>query len=129
MRKNITKIIFIIILCLITINMLQVTSNANWADDAKSFTEGKIESETKIITIKQSQVQKVSNIISGVLLGISVIVAVVTTAILGMNFIVESAEGKAKVKEALVPLIIGMIISFGAFAIWKFAIKVIFNIN
>lgn len=135
MNKNIIKIIFIIILFLITMNTLQVTSNASKDDsdsiqsamkNAKQFSSGEIEDGGQIITIDETKVQNVSNMISSVLLGIAVVVAVITTAILGMSFIVQSAEGKAKIKEALVPLVIGMIISFGAFTIWKFAINLLF---
>lgn len=36
-----------------------------------------------------------------------------------MQFITGSIEGKAKIKEALVPYIIGCIVVFGAFFIWR----------
>ena len=41
---------------------------------------------------------------------------------MGLQFIFQSAEGKAKISEALVPYIIGCVIVFGAFGIWKLAI-------
>ena len=45
-------------------------------------------------------------------------------AVLGFQFILGSVEGKAKVSEALMPYIVGCIIVFGAFTIWKIAISI-----
>lgn len=42
--------------------------------------------------------------------------------IIGIQFMVASAEDKAKVKEALVPYVIGCAVIFGAFSIWKVAV-------
>lgn len=44
--------------------------------------------------------------------------------IIGIQFMVASAEDKAKVKEALVPYIIGCIVIFGAFTIWSIAVNI-----
>ena len=35
----------------------------------------------------------------------------------------SEAEGQAKVKEMLIPFIIGCVIVFGGFGIWKIALK------
>ena len=43
--------------------------------------------------------------------------------IIGIQFMLASAEDKAKVKEALVPYIIGCVVIFGAFTIWSIAVK------
>lgn len=132
MKINIIKIIHIIILLIITINILTPKVYADddattdewteWIEQGKEFSEGETSSGT--ITFSESNIQEVSNFISGILLGISVVVAVITTAVLGISFIVQSAEEKAKIKESLIPLIVGMIISFGAYTIWRFAIGV-----
>lgn len=124
MNKNILKIVGIVIIFIILCLNMQTNVYADWISDASDFSSGGSTDSSEVITMNTGKVNDVSNTISGILLGISVIVAVITTAVLGMNFIVQSAEEKAKVKEALVPLIIGMIISFGAYAIWKFAIRI-----
>lgn len=53
--------------------------------------------------------------------------------ILGIQFMVASAEDKAKVKEAIVPYVVGCIVIFGAFTIWGTAVNigqdVLFNIT
>lgn len=44
--------------------------------------------------------------------------------IIGIQFMVASAEDKAKVKEALVPYVIGCIVIFGAFTIWSTVVNI-----
>ena len=43
--------------------------------------------------------------------------------IIGIQFMVASAEDKAKVKEALVPYVIGCAVIFGSFTIWSIAVN------
>ncbi len=74
-------------------------------------------------TISDDDLKEASSKIYNILLGIGVVVAVVVGAVLGISFIYGSAEGKAKISEALVPYIIGCFIVFGAFGIWKLAIN------
>ena len=50
-------------------------------------------------------------------------VAVVVGMVLGIQFMAASADEKAKVKEALMPFVVGCIIVFGAFTIWKIAVN------
>ena len=69
------------------------------------------------------QRKSLSNFISGVLLTIAIGVTVITGAIMGLNFITQSIEEKAKVKESMVPWVIGIIVSFGAFTIWEVAVN------
>lgn len=42
---------------------------------------------------------------------------------IGIQFIVASAEDKAKLKESLVPYIVGCIVIFGAFTIWSVVVN------
>lgn len=44
--------------------------------------------------------------------------------VLGIQFMVASAEDKAEVKKALVPYVIGCIVIFGAFTIWSIAVNI-----
>lgn len=44
--------------------------------------------------------------------------------ILGIQFMVASAEDKAKVKEALIPYFIGCAIIFGGFTIWSIVVNI-----
>ena len=62
--------------------------------------------------------------ITNILLGVATLVSVVTITILGISFMIQSAEGKAEIKQAIIPLVIGIIVSFGAFTIWKAIINI-----
>lgn len=78
--------------------------------------------------IDQNDLQELSKFISGVLLSVAIGVTIITGAIMGIKFITQSVEDKAKIKESLVPWIIGIIVSFGAFTIWEVAINIFSNI-
>ena len=44
--------------------------------------------------------------------------------IIGIQFIVGSVDEKAKIKETLVPYVIGVFIIFSAFGIWKIVMSI-----
>lgn len=71
------------------------------------------------VNFSEESLQKLSKFISGVLLAIAIGVTVISVIILGINYTVQSIDEKAKIKESMVPWIIGIFIAFGAFAIWK----------
>lgn len=58
-------------------------------------------------------------------LGIGVALAIIIGTILGIQFIMASAEGQAKIKEKMIPYCIGCVVVFGAFGIWKLVLIVI----
>lgn len=45
--------------------------------------------------------------------------AVILGLILGIQLITNSASGKAKVKEKLIPYAVGVVVALGAFGIWR----------
>jgi hypothetical protein len=55
-------------------------------------------------------------------------VAIIIGLVLGIQFMVGSVEQKAKVKDSLLPYIIGCIVIFGAFGIWKLVLTILENI-
>ena len=65
-------------------------------------------------TISQSSLKNTIDLIYNILLALGIIVA-----ILGVQFMVASADGKAELKERLVPYVVGCVVIFGAFGIWK----------
>ena len=75
-------------------------------------------------TVQESDLQELSNFISGVLLSVAIGVTLISGVVLGIKFVTQSIEDKAKIKEAMVPWVIGIIISFGAFTIWEVTINV-----
>lgn len=74
--------------------------------------------------IDASRLQTVSKFVSGVLLTIAIAITVISAAIMGIKFMTESVEDKAKIKESMTPWVIGILVAFGAFAIWQVTINI-----
>lgn len=125
MKKMLFKICLITLLILCSLSLYSTTCMADGSLDdvmnnGNSFLNAGSESSTMI---DQNDLKSLSNFISGVLLTIAIGITVITGAIMGLNFITQSIEEKAKVKESMVPWVIGIIVSFGAFTIWEVAVN------
>lgn len=75
-------------------------------------------------TIKEDALSYNINLIYNIFLVIGMIVAVITGIMLGIKFMASSSEGKAEVKQVLIPYVIGCVVLFGAFGIWKIVMTV-----
>lgn len=125
MKKMLFKVCLITLLILCNLSVYSTTCMADSSLDdvmnnGNSFLNAGSESSTMI---DQNDLKSLSNFISGVLLTIAIGVTVITGAIMGLNFITQSIEEKAKVKESMIPWVIGIIVSFGAFTIWEVAVN------
>lgn len=125
MKKMLFKVCLITLLILCNLSVYSTTCMADGSLDdvmnnGNSFLNAGSESSTMI---DQNDLKSLSNFISGVLLTIAIGITVITGAIMGLNFITQSIEEKAKVKESMIPWVIGIIVSFGAFTIWEVAVN------
>lgn len=77
--------------------------------------------------ISASSLQDFSKTFYNIFLTIGIIVATLVGSILGIKFMLGGAEEKAHIKELLVPYIVGCIVIFGAFAIWKIVVTILSN--
>ena len=68
------------------------------------------------------------NKIYNVLLTFGIALSVLIGAILGIKYMFGSIEEQVKVKETLFPYIIGCIVVFGGFAIWKIVVNILSQI-
>ena len=59
------------------------------------------------------------------LMAIGIVVMILVGTIIGIQFMVASAEDKAKLKETLIPYVIGCAVIFGAFTIWSIAVNIL----
>ena len=73
----------------------------------------------------EDNLKNTSNTVYNILLGIAIVLAVVIGLILGITFMLSGAGAKAKVKEALIPYVVGCFISFSAFGIWKILMMIL----
>ena len=80
------------------------------------------------VMIDESKLEDASASMYYILLYIGIATASIMGVVLGIKFMSASAEDKAKVKEQLIPYVIGCVIVFGAFAIWKLVVTVMNNV-
>ena len=127
----IKKIIIFITLILIISNIpihIYATTDADKTvtfDDIISAGNSFLEAgDDKTVTFEGNDLQGLSNFVSGVLLTIAIGVTLISGVVMGINFMVQSVEDKAKIKESMIPWVIGIIISFGAFGIWQITINI-----
>ena len=76
-------------------------------------------------TINTAALKNTSNFIYKLLFSIGLVVAIIVGMILGIQFMVSSAEDKAKVKEALIAYVISCVVLFGAYGIWRNVIHIV----
>ncbi len=81
--------------------------------------------ESKESPITLERMQDLSSTIYNILLITGIIIAFAIGGILGIKFLTGGIEGQVEVKKALVPYIVGCIIVFGAFTIWKVVLLVL----
>lgn len=127
MKKCIANLIVALIIALITIfSLTNFSYAAKVTEDRKQTIDGLISGADNFInsadtnnTIDQGSLKSTIDLIYNILLAIGLIVAVTAGAVLGVQFMMASADGKAEVKEKLIPYTVGCTVIFGAFGIWK----------
>ena len=119
MQSKILKLIAIISVFII-VSVFPVKVFSSWVDDADNF----LKSAGNSITVDKDQLTSASDEIYNTLTSIGMIVAVIVGMILGITYMMTGAVDKAKVKESIMPYLLGRIVIFGAFGIWKLVINV-----
>ena len=120
MQSKLLKIVTLICIFFIIISIFPNKSSAGWAKDAQKFLNA---SEGENIGVETNTLKEASDSIYNLLSSIGMIISVVVGIVLGITFMMASAEDKAIVKEALIPYIVGCVVVFGAFGIWKIVIN------
>ena len=75
--------------------------------------------------VDEDKLQESINMIYNVLLGLGIALSVIIGAMLGIKYMIGSIEEQAKIKETLIGYIVGCIVVFGAFGIWKLVIEIL----
>lgn len=91
-------------------------------DEAHGFIETGKKEETPI---KGENMKSMSSMIYNILLIAGIIIAVIVAVILGIKFVTGGVEGQAEVKNAIIPFIVGCVVIFGAFGIWKMVLMML----
>jgi len=122
MNKLCKRIIFVIIILILIISIN--TESLAWSgviEDGQSFIST---GESEGSPINSGGLRSASSYIYNILLVAGIVIAVIIASILGIQFMLGGAEGQAKVKEMMLPYIVGCIIVFGGFGFWKIALKI-----
>ena len=115
---------FIIVIIIFFISMCIFLPNKSYGDDdwvgqADDF----LNNSDNSIGINKDIMKEASDDVYNLLSSVGMIISVIVGIALGIIYMMASAVDKAKVKETLIPYFIGSLVIFGAFGIWKIAIK------
>lgn len=136
--KKLSQIIIKILLILSLFQfILTTTSQASfWGDifsEGQNFVEnGKNEvlnPDEGEKTIDGDEVKKEIDRLYNILFAGGVVLAVIIGAILGIKLMFGGIEEQAKVKETLFPYVVGCIVIFGSFGIWKLVIVILSSVT
>lgn len=126
MRRNVLKVLLLIFLFTIMFPENYIYAGdysiSNIFIDAENFVHSGNDVSSMIDT---GALKKTSTFIYEILFSIGLIVAVAVGIVLGIQFMISSAVDKAKIKETLIGYVIGCVVLFGAFGIWKMVINIV----
>lgn len=119
-KKTVLIILVILIITIFVCPLHIVQATGGFMSGADNFLNmGKEDYENAINT---ENLQNASDLIYNTLLLVGIAIAIVMGAVLGLQFIMGSVEQKVKVKESIIPFVVGCIVIFGAFGIWRLVI-------
>ena len=114
------------ILILFLIIFIPTTTRAGVMENVIKSGDAFLDSADTTITVEEDKLKVAADDIYNILLYAGIGLSVIIAAILGVQFMISSAEDKAKIKEALIPYVIGCVVVFGSFGFWKIAVT-LFN--
>lgn len=120
MKSILGKVIIILLL----INVICIPTTTYAMDDVISQGDSFIDAADKNSPINEAALHGTSNDIYNILFTIAVVLAVAIGMIIGIQFMIGSAAEQAKVKETLVPYVIGVFVVFASFTIWKIVVNI-----
>jgi len=78
--------------------------------------------------VDSNNLQNFSGNIYNILLIFASAISVIMGLMLGIKFILSSIEEKAQIKQLVFPYLIGCIVVFGSFGIWKLVVEILKNV-
>lgn len=96
----------------------------NQAASGSVTTKQDNDTTTTIKLPTNGDLKTITNDIYSIIFPLAVCITVIIGGVLGIKFMIASAEDKAKVKESMVPYVIGCVAIYGAFGIWKICIQI-----
>lgn len=126
MKKYKKLLINIMVIFIILFNLFIPNAYAGPLQDIMNRAEGFVNNgENGGNVINNDALKEGSNTLYNVLLVIGIAVAFIWGIVLGIQFITGSLGEKADVKKNLIVYLIGCIIIFGAFGIWRLLLQLL----
>ena len=129
MTNKVLKVIIKIILLMLIIQTIYTSKTEALSLDGifdagdNFIKEGKTERQTNA-AINYEEFRLTTNNIGSVLTTLGIVLAVIIGGILGIQIMWGSIEQQVKAKEMIMPYVVGCIVIFGAFGIWKLAVTI-----
>lgn len=122
-KKRAPKVLLILLIIQFIFAIVNIARAETWIESADKFLAlGK--SNASGIGSSDSEVMEIINSIYDILFPLGVVITVIVGGALGIKFMMASAEDKAKIKESMIPYVVGCIVIYGAFGIWKLVITI-----
>ena len=126
MKKYKKLLINIMVIFIILFNLFIPNAYAGPLQDIMNRAEGFVNNgENGGNVINNDALKEGSNTLYNVLLVIGIAVAFIWGLVLGIQFVTGSLGEKADVKKNLIVYVIGCIIIFGAFGIWRLLLQLL----
>ena len=126
MKKYKKLLINIMVIFIILFNLFIPNAYAGPLQDIMNRAEGFVNNgENGGNVINNDALKEGSNTLYNVLLEIGIAVAFIWGIVLGIQFVTGSLGEKADVKKNLIVYVIGCIIIFGAFGIWRLLLQLL----
>lgn len=126
MKKYKKLLINIMLIFIILFNLFIPNAYAGPLQDIMNRAEGFVNNgENGGNVINNDALKEGSNTLYNVLLVIGIAVAFIWGIVLGIQFVTGSLGEKADVKKNLIVYVIGCIIIFGAFGIWRLLLQLL----
>lgn len=129
MTNKVLKVMIKIILLMLIIQTIYTSKTEALSLDGifkagdNFINEGKTESQ-KNEAINYEEFRLTTNNIGSVLTTLGIVLTVIIGGILGIQIMWGSIEQQVKAKEMIMPYVVGCIVIFGAFGIWKLAVTI-----
>lgn len=128
-KRIIKTILTLIIILLITanFNVVQAQERENITiEDVTGGAKNFIQSGTSQNNpLDITGVQNVTDVLYNILLAVGIIVAVIVGLLIGIKYMTGSVAQKSETKQLLLPYIVGCVVIFGAFGIWKIVVELL----
>jgi len=126
MKKYKKLLINIMVIFIILFNLFIPNAYAGPLQDIMNRAEGFVNNgENGGNVINNDALREGSNTLYNVLLVIGIAVAFIWGIVLGIQFVTGSLDEKADVKKNLIVYLVGCVIIFGAFGIWRLLLQLL----